>query len=54
MTTIEFSTRKQCDEWHDDLHKDNPYMKLIITEDKGKYLLAFNLPARRPLPKLKF
>ena len=54
MTTIKFSTKKQRDEWYDKLHKDNPYMTLITTEDKGKYLLAFHPPAPRPLPKLKF
>jgi hypothetical protein len=54
MTTFIFDGKNQRDEMYASMRKDNPHMTLILSEDKGRYLLTFSAPAPRPSPKPVF
>ena len=48
MTTLIFDDKDQRDEMYASMRKDYPPMTLILSEDKGRYLLTFRAPAPRP------
>ena len=54
MTTLFFDDKSQRDEMYASMRKDYPHMTLILSEDKGRYLLTFRAPAPRPSPKPVF